>query len=268
MCVLRLSEVSVFNFACHPTVLGHDNRLISADLFGAAQRSAEMRMGAPCVFVQGAAGDLSTRYTRREQSFAEVERLGGLLAETGAALAANAQDISTASGVDRVERMLELPGKPPPDPEQARREVLDRRRRFASLRDGNADAAALRVAQTELEGALIEEAFVEAETDNYRLCPLAAVRIGDIALVTVPGELFSSLGRLIRERSPFPVTCVLGYTDGHVGYLPGAKEYEAGGYEALASALAPDAGDRVVDTCVGLLETLERNRGEGIKGEA
>jgi neutral ceramidase len=259
MGVVKFNEVTLFNFACHPTVLGHGNRLISADLFGAAQRSAESATGAPCAFVQGAAGDLSTRFTRREQSFAEVDRLGTLLAEAGVALAAGAKESATFHGLDRIERTLELPGKLLPDPDQARQEVREGRQRLSALRGGGSDAGTLRLAQTELEGRIIEEALASSGAEQYRLCHVSAVRIGAVALVTVPGELFSALGRRIRERSPFPLTYILGYTDGHVGYLPGVKEYEAGGYEALASPLVPDAGDRVVEACVGLLESLKRN---------
>jgi hypothetical protein len=42
-------------------------------------------------------------------------------------------------------------------------------------------------------------------------------------------------------------------------YLFDEMKYEAGGYEALASSLVPDAGDQVVEACVGLLESLKRN---------
>jgi neutral ceramidase len=259
MGVLKFNEVTLFNFACHPTVLGHGNRLISADLFGAAQKSAESATGAPCAFVQGAAGDLSTRYTRREQSFAEVDRLGTLLAEAGVTLAAGAKESATSHDLDRIERTLELPGKLLPEPEQARQAVREGRRRLSALQGGGADAGTLRLAQSELEGRIIEEKLASTGAEEYQLCHVSAIRIGTVALVTVPGELFSALGRRIRERSPFPLTYILGYTDGHIGYLPGAKEYEAGGYEALASPLVPDAGDQVVEACVGLLDSLKRN---------
>ena len=147
--VVKFNEVTLFNFACHPTVLGHGNRLISADLFGAAQKSAESATGAPCAFVQGAAGDLSTRFTRRKQSFAEVDRLGTLLAEAGVAVAAEAKESATSHGLDRIERTLELPGKLLPGPEQARQEVREGRRRLTALRGGGADAGTLRLAQKE-----------------------------------------------------------------------------------------------------------------------
>ncbi|MGH3094690.1 MAG: hypothetical protein ACRDMV_01655, partial [Streptosporangiales bacterium] len=64
----------------HPTVLGADNRLVSADLAGACRRAlaAALGAGAPdwTVVATGAAGDVSTRPHRREQTGAELARLG------------------------------------------------------------------------------------------------------------------------------------------------------------------------------------------------
>ncbi|MDA0333879.1 MAG: hypothetical protein O2782_01815 [bacterium] len=48
----------VINYACHPTTLAWDNRLISPDYIGAMREVIEDQTGAPAVFVQGAAGDL------------------------------------------------------------------------------------------------------------------------------------------------------------------------------------------------------------------
>jgi hypothetical protein len=175
------------------------------------------------------------------------------------ALAAGAKESAMSHGLDRIERTLELPGKQLTELEQARQQVREGPRRLPALQSEGADAGTLRLAQMELEGRIIEETLARTGAEEYRLCHVSAVRIGAVALVTVPGELFSALGRRIRERSPFPLTYIVGYTDGHVGYLPGVREYEAGGYEALASPLVPDAGDQVVEACVGLLESLKRN---------
>lgn len=60
---------------------------------------------------------------------------------------------------------------------------------------------------------------------------LAALGLGEVGLVTLPGEPFAELGIRIRERSPFPTTFVCGYSNGSVGYLPTPTAYEEGGYE-------------------------------------
>jgi hypothetical protein len=52
---------TLVNYACHPTTLAYENRLISPDYPGALRETVENASGAPCVFLQGASGDLGPR---------------------------------------------------------------------------------------------------------------------------------------------------------------------------------------------------------------
>ena len=49
---------TIVNYACHPTTLAWENTLISPDYVGAMRELVEKNTGAPCVFLQGASGDL------------------------------------------------------------------------------------------------------------------------------------------------------------------------------------------------------------------
>ncbi len=62
---------------------------------------------------------------------------------------------------------------------------------------------------------------------------LSALRLGDLAMVFHPTELYSFYGLAIRRDAPFRHTLVVGYTDDMVGYLPDPKAYEAGEYAAV-----------------------------------
>src|SRR5712692_595767 len=53
---------SVVNYACHPTTLAWDNSLISPDFVGAMREVVEAAGGAPCIYAQGACGDLGPRH--------------------------------------------------------------------------------------------------------------------------------------------------------------------------------------------------------------
>ena len=53
---------TVVNYACHPTTLAWDNTLISPDYVGAMREVVEQATGAPCLFLQGASGDLGPRH--------------------------------------------------------------------------------------------------------------------------------------------------------------------------------------------------------------
>ncbi|RIQ17202.1 hypothetical protein DY240_22520, partial [Jiangella rhizosphaerae] len=63
----------------HPTVLPADHHDVSADLNGAIRR-ALAAPGRWAVAATGAAGDISTRHTRRGRSPAELDRLAALVA--------------------------------------------------------------------------------------------------------------------------------------------------------------------------------------------
>lgn len=52
---------SIVNYACHPTTLAWDNQLISPDFPGAMRELVENVTGAPCLFLQGASGDLGPK---------------------------------------------------------------------------------------------------------------------------------------------------------------------------------------------------------------
>ncbi|RJQ91247.1 hypothetical protein D5S19_01930 [Amycolatopsis panacis] len=70
----------------HPTVLGADNLLVSADLTGAVRRAVTARLGCWAMVATGAAGDVSTRPHRRNQQPDELARLACLAADQVVAL--------------------------------------------------------------------------------------------------------------------------------------------------------------------------------------
>jgi hypothetical protein len=92
-----------------------------------------------------------------------------------------------------------------------------------------------------------------------RSCALQVIRLGEVALVAVPGELFARLGLAIRRRSPFRHTYVLGLANGEIGYIPDRAAYDLGGYQLWAgwhSHLAPGSGEALVDQAVEMLHEL------------
>lgn len=65
--VARVTDTSncllgtLVNYACHPTTLAWENTLISPDYVGAMREEVERVTGVPCVFLQGACGNLGPR---------------------------------------------------------------------------------------------------------------------------------------------------------------------------------------------------------------
>ncbi len=92
---------------------------------------------------------------------------------------------------------------------------------------------------------------------------LSALRLGDVALVFHPAELYTCYGLTIRRDSDFAHTLVVGYSDGFVGYLPDPKAYQAGEYAALTvpkildyPPFQPEAGQGMTAAAISLLQQL------------
>lgn len=90
------------------------------------------------------------------------------------------------------------------------------------------------------------------------------ITCGPLAILSLPGEPMTELGMAIREKSPYPQTIVLGYSNGngvHYVGMPGEKKY--GGYEIgeKANIGTDHAGQILVDASVKLLEkTFQKER--------
>jgi len=106
-----------------------------------------------------------------------------------------------------------------------------------------------------------------AESDTWE-CEIQALRIGDLAIVVLPGEPFVEAQLEIKQRSPFARTFVAHMSNRYVGYIPTPEAIARGGYEVGAwgaSKLAAEALQTIVERSVAMLEGL-RGTGRGTSG--
>jgi len=61
--------------------------------------------------------------------------------------------------------------------------------------------------------------------------PIHTLRIGDLGIVGLPGEVFTEIGLDIKARSPFPQTMNLGIANDTVGYVATDRALDEGSYE-------------------------------------
>lgn len=97
---------------------------------------------------------------------------------------------------------------------------------------------------------------LEQEQLDWVDMPVTVLAFCGLALAGIPGELFSEVGRTIREGSPFPVTCTCSLTNGNCGYLPDLQAIEEGGYDTVCTDLAPGCAELLADTAIELLKKL------------
>jgi len=250
------------DYACHPTVLGADNLRYSADFPAAARRVAAGALAetaggrSPAVlFLQGAAGDASTRFTRRSQTPAEAVRLGGRLGAcvAAAAFAAGPLPADLRIGLRRAD--VRLPVRPPAPIADADADVERTHAQWVRL-DAAVGTAAERIARTRHEGAVIAAARSRRQLPESVSLPITAVTLGPVGWAMLPVEPFASYGAAIRASRTSATTRVIGYADGYFGYLADEAAHAEGGYEARSSLFDPAAGDRLATAAIELLASV------------
>jgi Neutral/alkaline non-lysosomal ceramidase, N-terminal len=247
-------QAVLVHFACHPTILGAGNLSVSSDFPGVLRRNVSASLaqptGSPVVlFVNGAAGDVSTRFTRRAQDVEETERLGGSLASSAIKALANARMLE--GPLRHARASMSLP---------ARALWTDDHQDTVSHAPVEApthgSSAASRIDETRHQGAAMLAALTALPVGaDPAILELDAWGLGDLAMVAVPGELVSSFASQIRFAAPTS-TLILGYTNGYVGYLADRTAHVQRTYEALASPFGPEAGERVVEGCIALVRQV------------
>jgi neutral ceramidase len=95
---------------------------------------------------------------------------------------------------------------------------------------------------------------------------ISALRINDYVFGTMPGELTVMLATYMRTQSPVPAdhTVLLGYSQGHVGYMLRPEDWMMGGYEPSVTFWGPLAAEHIGEELIqlmGLVMTPEREDG-------
>lgn len=232
------------NYSLHPDVMGGTE--ISADWPGELCRllSGMFNNNPLVVYAQGTSGninhvDVST--SRPQKGWAEVSRIARVLAGKALAAAELAEPMEdTSLGV--ASTVLGIKYHPLTD--GLRKKSED------TLNDPNAKefelAQARRIRDYKLDG---QTADVEVQ----------AIRIGESAIVGVPGEYFVEYGLDIKEWSPFDQTIIVQLANGSFGYIPTLEAFYPGTYETmpiLSAVLEPSAGTKIANAAAILLRKL------------
>ena len=249
----------IYNLDCHPTVLHEGNRLYSGDFPGFA--ASIMHLFEPSVtmpvFLNGAAGDMSTRFYRHGSDFAEVERIGTIVAESVAASLDVLEPMKGPFPVRATQVPLRLKARQLPSAQELERRIADARKKLEVARLEQVQN--LRPLESAVEGLTFAATMAgRAGRLKHVDSRLSLVRFGDILVAGIPGEIFSSLGNDIRAAFPDHVVLIAGYCGDYMGYIPDAAAYDEGGYETFTTFIAKGEGERLRDAAIdglhGLLE--------------
>jgi neutral ceramidase len=215
----------IANYAMHGTVLGPTFVQVSGDGPGVVSAYVEEKLGAPMLYINGAAGNLAPIYTVQDLSKSHIGEfrvlLGDKILEGNRSLGPASAGVKLALG----ETWIESP----------RREGLGW---SEELRAYGAKSP--------------------AGVDLVRI-PVRFLRINDTVLWGSPVELFCEIALRVRAESPFRHNFFFGYTNGWLGYLPTAQAFQDGGYEPRTSPFSAKVEEDYTAGVLAYLQTLPRD---------
>lgn len=283
------------NANCHPVVLAEDNLEYSADYPRYMLNRLETKFEAPALFTNGAAGDIDpilrgsfekarkigfnladdilnsnenkTCYESCKNAFIEAKKLTVHLPVDDLPSIDEVEDY-----ISEIDELIRINGNSPNTYEDLPLTSPTRDGRvpgLGSMRNEMFDYHGKRL-QAERNYAMGRLVQLKRKmrprgpldvTKKKMRGEIQAFKFGQkVAILGVPGELFSVLYSEIKNRSYFPYTIVVGYANGVLGYIPDRNSFKQGGYEVnKGTLLAPGTGEEIVKNCVLLLNSLKKN---------
>lgn len=282
---------TLVNYACHATIMGPMNRLITPDYPGVVRRIVEGEVGGRCLFLQGAAGDQGP-VQGFESDVSLYRKLGAVLGheaakvarsldvipageelrevlESGGSLGYYDDEFPRLSGLPVVVEHTEIPvplRTDIPSVESARELVASAHAALQSARERNDDGeireAIVKSRRADLKLRLAEDFQGRSDVGvrSQFIC------FGDVALVSFNIEPFAAIGAQIKARSPFPFTMVSGYSNGRMAYMPTAEEWHRGGHEVVNSPFGEHAGNELAESAVARLQEIRSRVDKPVEG--
>jgi hypothetical protein len=276
---------TIVNYACHPTTLAWKNTLISPDYIGAMREVVEQATTAPCLFLQGASGELGPREgfvgdtsvadrNGRQLGFAALSALTALPPAgthfryagpivSGATLGVWEHEPLPETDAARIKtwqllRWREaLPYRPgQPTIAQVESDLKQFQAQEESARTaGDAALAADCRAMAERKRRLLHRLSQLPAGDSF---PLQVVlwRIGDAFWVGVQGESYSLLQTELRRRFPEnPIIIATIATNWAAAYLPPAHLYNTGIYQETIAVIAAGGLEQLIESIAARITT-------------
>jgi RimJ/RimL family protein N-acetyltransferase len=234
------------------TVLNHSVHNIGAldparrspGFYGLTAQELERHHGGVCLFLPGALG--STHNCTYDGSGLSVPELVHRMTE------------AVEEALQRLEPALIGPAKCLKQSFTYRVRAFDEATAAAAVKSYFARYATADAAGQEAVFAA-ERAALAPHAGEERQVPLQVIRLGQVALVGIPGEMYARLGLAIRQHSPLRDTYVVGLANDDFGYIPDAEGYDLGGYQAWAHRHCPAArgtGEAMVQQALAMLAAV------------
>ena len=252
-------DLVLFAFGNHPDTISGNK--FSADWPGIARRMVEAkRKNTRCIFFTGCAGDVNHINVHPDKEIVNGRTSGYHYAEHIGCVVGNAVlsalKNETKNKLDELKylnRTISIVSNMPQKAE------LPEAHRIKKLYD-EGRITEIPFCGTMMHTTIIAEALRMAELengpDNFEMT-LSGVSIGNIAIIGIPGEPFTGIGRALKDSVEFDYVIPITQANGYEGYFPMREAYDDGGYEAKCSPFKSGVAEYIIDEGKKLLKELK-----------
>ncbi|AJP72504.1 neutral/alkaline non-lysosomal ceramidase N-terminal domain-containing protein [Sphingomonas hengshuiensis] len=256
-----------YNYGVHAVLTGTLD-LISADIPGASSNYIEKSMGPDVVAVwsTGAAGDQNPIFFNQTYALRDIRIQD---------YAARGEDISNAmppggKGMDRTnpkvatlmeqqkQMTLSMGQMLGEEVLHVVRDGLERPQTRATIRGASTSIQCPGRNRTDSGRAGFPGVYTDGDPVSIKL---SMVRIGDVMLGGVDGEVFTTIAQRFKRESPYKHTMMVTLTNGMArsGYIPNDAAFAQNTFEVVSSRLKPGcAEDKIVDGLLDLVAQTEK----------
>lgn len=259
-------NIVLVNYGVHADTV--NGNLISSDWPGWMRRTLEKALdGVKCMLFPGAEGDVGSTNVHptagdmndTEISFDNEMKSPGMARFVGRALAGTVLQVYDKAAyvdvesIDCVCKTLKIPTNMPTA------EQLPLAHKYKELHDAGRDDL-IPYEAMELT-TVVAEAIRMCELENgpeFIDLTLTGVRIGNVALVGIPGEPFTDVGVEIKKAEGWDLILPCALTGGYGGYFPMQSAFDEGGYEARTSRYKAGVAERIIAGGKELLDEMRK----------
>jgi hypothetical protein len=102
--------------------------------------------------------------------------------------------------------------------------------------------------------------YYQLKEDQLHL-PFSLLGFNDIALLTLPGEIFNGHGLAVKKQFPNKPIIIGELTDtDSPGYVPTKASFADGGYEVSCATIIPGSGEKMSEILAGMLKDFYRKK--------
>ena len=253
---------TLVNYACHPTTFAHENKLLSPDYIGAMREVVEEYTGSPCLFLQGASGDLAPKHqyvTDPEIVDSHGRRLGHATIATIESIPKNNFHLAfEGSLISGAPLALWKPRKKEADYRMTAM-VLRIEVHYKDL--PSLDELILEYEQCE-NRVLWDRLWRKINTRKMigekksDMIPIWIWKLGNSIVVAQANEAYSVIQERLRATFPNQNISFINIANGYIGYLPPADLYDKDMYAVWQTPYAKGSLETVIDQTIQAIQTL------------